>query len=354
MMKDAGKSQVLRNGFTTGSAVTAAAVAAFRDPGEKVTLLLPGGGTLPIPVAEAAPGRASVVKDGGDDPDVTTGMTFRVTLTSFAGPAEPADHEEAAEGLTLVIRGVSGVGIVTRPGLAVPVGKYAVNPGPRKMLLTNLLRAGCRGRYLVTIEAVDGENVALRTLNPTLGIRGGISILGNSGIVRPYSNAAYAATIRLQLKSFAASGGRKAALVTGNRSADAVARDFPEIPAEGIVRIGDFIRVSLRAAAAAGLTEVVVGCMPGKLFKYACGEENTHAHRSKLTLVKLREFGIELPGIPLENMDSMGELSHHLTPGVWLDVLKKVHLRATEVLREWAGRTCVRAVLYNEKGEMIL
>ena len=345
--------QELRNGFTTGSAVAAAAVAAFRNSADQVELLLPSGETLLIPVLRAEPGRASVVKDGGDDPDVTSGMTLTVTLSPCDGPAGPRDHEESADGLTLVIRGLSGVGVVTRPGLAVPVGKYAVNPGPRKMLLANLLRAGVRGRWLVGIEAADGETVAAETLNPTLGIVGGISILGNSGIVRPYSNAAYAATIRLQIRSFAASGGRKAALVTGNRTAEAVARDFPEIPPEGVVRMGDFVYIALRAAAESALPAVVVGCMPGKLFKYACEEKNTHAHKSKLDLTRLRSFGVDLPGVPLENMDSMGELSHHLAPEKWHEVLQKVYSRALAVLQSWAGPTRIEAVLYNEKGEKV-
>ena len=135
----------LREGYTTGSAVSAAAVAAFRQCADPVELLLPGNKKLVIPVKGQSGSCAVVVKDGGDDPDVTTGMDLIVEVTPYEGPAESADYEESEEDLKLVIRGGEGIGKVTRPGLAVPVGKYAINPMPRKMLLQNLLAAGCRG-----------------------------------------------------------------------------------------------------------------------------------------------------------------------------------------------------------------
>ncbi|MBQ9338081.1 MAG: cobalt-precorrin-5B (C(1))-methyltransferase [Lentisphaeria bacterium] len=344
----------LRDGYTTGSAVCAAAVAAFRQCADPVELLLPGGGKLTVPVKSQCGSCATVVKDGGDDPDVTTGMDLSVEVTPFDGPAETADYEESSGELTLVIRGGTGIGRVTRPGLAVPVGKYAVNPMPRKMLLRNLTSAGCRGRYLVKITAPEGEERAKQTLNPTLGIVGGISILGNSGIVHPYSNAAYAATIALQMRSLAAVGVKRAAVTTGSRSEAAVKRDFPDLPENAVIRIGDFIHHSLVSAANNGMEEIIVGCMPGKLFKYACGERNTHAHQSKLTPARLREFGIELPGVPLEKIDTMGELSAHLTPEQFQDVLGKLYPISKKQLQEWAGKTVVELVLYDDAGNRLI
>ena len=135
----------MREGYTTGSAVSAAAVAAFRQCADPVELLLPGDKKLSIPVKSQSGASAVVIKDGGDDPDVTTGMELIVEVTPYEAEPEPADYEESVESLTLVIRGGDGIGLVTRPGLAVPVGKYAVNPMPRKMLLRNLLAAGARG-----------------------------------------------------------------------------------------------------------------------------------------------------------------------------------------------------------------
>ena len=344
----------LRDGYTTGSAVSAAAVAAFRQCADPVELLLPGDQKRIIPVKSQSGSCAVVVKDGGDDPDVTTGMDLIVEVAPFDGPAENADYEEKEEALTLVIRGGEGIGQVTRPGLAVPVGKSAINPMPRKMLLHNLLAAGAKGRYLVKITAPEGSERAQKTLNPTLGIVGGISILGNSGIVHPYSNAAYAATIALQMRSLAAEGVKRVAVTTGSRSESAVKRDFPDLTENAVIRIGDFIHHSLVSAANNSMTEIIVACMPGKLFKYACGERNTHAHKSKLTPARLREFGIELPGVALEKIDTMGELSAHLTSQQYRDVLEKLYPIALRQLQEWAGKTAVRLVLYDDAGNKLI
>ncbi len=344
----------LREGYTTGSAVSAAAVAAFRQCSDPVELLLPGNRKLVIPVKSQSGSCAVVVKDGGDDPDVTTGMDLLVEVTPFEDSADNADYEESEGGLALVIRGGEGIGRVTRPGLAVPVGKYAINPMPRKMLLQNLLAAGCRGRYLVKITAPEGEQRAQETLNPMLGIVGGISILGSSGIVHPYSNAAYAATIALQMRSLAAEGVKRIAVTTGSRSETAVKRDFPELPENAVIRIGDFIHHSLTSAAENGMTEIIVGCMPGKLFKYACGERNTHAHQSKLTPARLREFGIELPGVELEKIDTMGELAANLSPEVFQAVLEKLYPIAKRQLQDWAGESSVTLVLYDDTGKKLI
>jgi len=332
----------------------AAAVAAFLQSSAPVVLQLPGGKVLTIPINAAWHNGANVIKDGGDDPDVTTGCEIRVELQCFDGPPLASDYVENEDALELIIRGGDGVGHVTRPGLAVPVGKAAINPTPRKMLLHNLLAVGCKGRYLVTISVPLGEEIAMKTLNPTLGVVGGISILGNSGIVRPYSNAAYAATIALQLKSIAANGLAIAALVTGNRSADAVRRDYPQLPEEAIVRIGDFIYVAVNAAGKAGIKTLIIGCMPGKLFKYACGEKNTHAHNCKLTLSRLRDFGIELPGIALETMDTMGELATHLDEMTYKNVLTEVFAQAKLTLQQWAKNMDVDLILYDDAGRKLI
>ncbi|MBQ6472758.1 MAG: cobalt-precorrin-5B (C(1))-methyltransferase [Victivallales bacterium] len=344
----------LRNGFTTGSAMCAAAVAAWRGSAEPVELELPGGGRLAIPVAWQKGHCAAVVKDGGDDPDVTSGCEIVVRLDPFDGGVQESDHQEEGEDLLLVVRGGEGVGVATRPGLAIAPGKSAINPVPRRMLLRNLAMAGAQGRLLVTVSVPKGREVAGRTLNPTLGIVGGISIIGTSGIVRPYSNEAYAATIALQLRSVAASGGRQAAVTTGTRSAAAVARDFPHLPPEAIIGIADFIQVAVRAAATAGLQTLIVACMPGKLFKYACGETNTHAHRSRMSLVRLGEMGVELPGVPLAKMDTMGELASAIGSAEYAKVLDLVYPVARRVLQEWAGGSLnIVLALYDETGRRL-
>ena len=339
----------LREGYSTGSCAAAAAVAAFRGSADSVALRLPSGGVLRVPVLEAGAGWAVVVKDGGDDPDVTTGLPIRVDLSPNTGEAETADYEECADGLELLVRGGDGVGRVTRPGLAVPVGKAAINPVPRRMMAENLAAAGCLGRWLAVVSVAGGAETAAKTLNPALGIVGGISILGTSGIVHPYSNAAYGATIQVQLRSTGASGGRVAALVTGGRTAAAVARDFPEIPPEARVSIADFIYLAVTAAAQAGIPRLVVACMPGKLFKYACGERYTHAHAAKMDLGRLAEFGCDLP---VAGAATMGELQARVAPSEWRAALRLVKARAEEVLQGWAGQgTAVEVALYETNGE---
>ncbi len=337
--------------------MTAAALAAWRGSGDPVMLRLPGGEMPEIPIARAWPGGAVVIKDGGDDPDVTSGCEITVTVVPFSGAPEAADHLVPCGEGELIVRGGPGVGRVTRPGLAVPVGLAAVNPGPRRILAENFRLAGFGRipgeRLLVTVSVLHGEELAKKTLNPVLGIVGGISILGNSGIVRPYSNAAYAATIELQLRSAAANGATVAALTTGNRTTAAVRRDWPEIPEEAVVPVADFIESALKAAAEAGLQRVIVGCMPGKLFKYACGFENTHAHRNKLMLTYLRDLGVDLPGVPLETIDTMGELRARIGDARFREVLGPVYDRAREVLQKWLSPAMLELALYDEDGGRI-
>ena len=153
-------------------------------------------------------------------------------------------------------------------------------------------------------------------------------------------------------RNLAAEGVKRVAVTTGSRSETAVKRDFPDLPDNAVIRIGDFIHHSLTCAAKNGMTEVITACMPGKLFKYACGERNTHAHQSKLTPARLREFGIELPGVPLERIDTMGELAAHLDPETFRTVLEKLYPIALGQLQEWAGKTAVKLVLYDDSGNM--
>ncbi len=349
-----GKAAKLRNGYTTGSAAAAAAVAAFTRSTAPVALILPKGKTLDIPVVRLWDNGAAVIKDGGDDPDVTTGCEICVEIIPFDGEADSADYIETFSDLELIIRAGEGVGRVTRPGLAVPVGKTAINPVPRRMLAENLSAAGCRGRQLLTISVPGGEAVAEKTMNPTLGIVGGISILGQTGIVRPYSNAAYAATITLQLKSCTASGMDTAAVVTGSRSADAVKRDFSFLPEVAVIPIADFIHVAVVSAKKVGLKRLIVGCMPGKLFKYSCGEKNTHAHNSKMNLPRLRDWGLDLPGISLETMNTMGELANAVDTETYKRILEITFTNAKECLQQWGGKTAVELVLYDNSGRRII
>ena len=167
-----------------------------------------------------------------------------------------------------------------RRGLDCELGRWAINTGPRNMISENLRRAGfSSGCWLLEIGVENGEELAKHTLNSHLGIMGGISLLGTTGLVRPYSHEAYIATIRICVRSTRLSGFRKAVFCTGGRTAALAKTLLPEYPSISFICIGDFIAESLQSAGEQGMTEAVVACMPGKLCKYAAGFANTHAHK---------------------------------------------------------------------------
>lgn len=268
-----------RQGFTTGSAAAAAAKGALTlllsgRILEKADIPLPPGGRLDVPVAHArleGPGaRAVVVKEAGDDPDATHGARIACLAVFEPGPA-PAVRLE----------GGRGVGRVTLPGLPVPVGRAAINPAPRAQIeaaaLEVLAEAGVSGLASLLVEVEDGEALARRTLNPRLGIVGGISILGTQGTVKPFSHAAWQATIDSSLAVARAAGLDTAALATGRRSERLLMARLPGLPELAFVQAADFFAHSLREARNQGFREIVWGCFFGKLAKMAQGQEYTHA-----------------------------------------------------------------------------
>jgi len=289
----------LREGFTTGSAAAAAAKAAatLLLSGRRldtVDIPLPEGGRLVVPVAAAEwEGRgaaATVVKDAGDDPDVTHRARIRCRVALAVG-GPPG-------GVSL--RGGPGVGRVTRPGLPVNVGEPAINPVPRRQITQAMHEVdgfGPADGLVVEIEVPDGERIARRTLNPRLGILGGISILGTRGTVRPFSNEAYRETIRLSLDIARAGGIRSIAFSTGGRSESFLAALRPGIPSEGRIQIADFFAFSLKEARKRGFEAVWMACFFGKLLKIAQGHGYTHAHKAAL------DFGRLADGCSAEGLD---------------------------------------------------
>lgn len=280
----------LREGFTTGTAAAAAAKAGVRflaagDRGGAMDVPLPAGGRLAIPVArcEAEGGgvRVTVVKDGGDDPDVTHRAEIQalVALDSGLGDGE------------IVLEGGRGVGRVTLPGLPVPVGQPAINPAPRAQITEAcreaLREAGRGGGARVRIEVPEGERLARKTMNPRLGILGGISILGTRGTVKPFSHASYLATIQAGLDVARAAGLTHAILSTGGRSERLARQDLPQVPAPACVQFADFFAPALQAAAGRGFTRLTLAVFFGKLAKQAQGLPNTHARTAPLDLPAL-------------------------------------------------------------------
>lgn len=294
----------LRSGFTTGAAAAAAAAAALelsltgRAPQAVwIPFLSEGGVEIPVHSARRLPdaqAEATVLKDAGDDPDVTHGAEIgaRVRL------AEP--WEGAPEACPVAIAGGEGVGRVTQPGLEVPPGEAAINPGPREMIIravrSVLVRTGRSGRVRVEVFVPRGAELARRTLNARLGILGGISILGTTGVVRPMSHEAYSATIRSALSVARATGLPRVVLTTGRRSERHAQGLYPELPERAFVQMGDFFGFALETAAGLGFAGVALVVFFGKAVKMAQGLAHTHAGRADLALSQLaawcREAGI--------------------------------------------------------------
>ena len=267
--------QALRRGWTTGTCAAAAAEAAAlllltgRAPVE-LRLETPGGLTFTLPVEQPhLDGDAAVCtvrKDAGDDPDITNGVGISATVCR----AEPG----------VAIDGGAGVGRVTRPGLAMPVGAAAINPGPRAQITAALGRAaracGYTGGFSVIISAENGEELARQTYNEHLGVVGGLSILGTSGIVEPMSEKALVDTILLELDSLYAGGQRTAFLCPGNYGAD-FARDTLGLDLEKAVKCSNFIGEALDHAVFRGFDDILLVGHAGKLVKLAAGVMNTHS-----------------------------------------------------------------------------
>ncbi|GAB6060212.1 cobalt-precorrin-5B (C(1))-methyltransferase CbiD [Desulfonatronum parangueonense] len=290
----------VRIGFTTGSAAVAAAKAGllFLAAGQRaarVCIPCPDGHErLIIPVSHLEPEtedpagpavRVTVHKQAGDDPDAThkAAIVVRIRLEAAACPE-------------IVVQGGKGVGTVTRPGLPVPVGEAAINPGPRRQmqraLLETLERLGLSSRVHVLVEVPEGHVLAEKTLNPRLGIIGGISILGTRGTVKAFSHAAWKDTIRQCLDVALAEQLDTVALSTGGRGQRFLETVLPELPGSAFIQAGDHPGFALRQAAQRGMRRLVWGGFWGKLVKMAQGRPQTHARLFPVDLDKLAELAL--------------------------------------------------------------
>lgn len=294
--------QGTRQGFTTGSAASAAAKAALlllltgEAPGRVDIPLPPGAAGYPetrldISVAavtrEGPSARATVVKDAGDDPDATHKARISCLAERVSGSPGVAAGEGGAPGGSdapgpVLIEGGRGVGRVTLPGLPVPPGRAAINPAPLAQIelaareALEMAGRSCPVRLVVEVE--DGETIARHTMNPRLGVVGGISILGTQGVVKPFSLEAWKATIESGLQVAQAAGIATAAFSTGRRGERLLMIGRPDLPERAFIQAADFFAWSTARAARLGFNEIVWGCFFGKLAKMAKGLEYTHAH----------------------------------------------------------------------------
>jgi len=295
-----------RTGFTTGACSAAAARAAVLGlvhgaVPTTVECLLPNGQLVNFTVndghTDGVLAHAMVIKDAGDDPDCTD----KAHLTADVRLRQDLPGQ-------VLLQGGFGVGTVTMQGLGLAVGGPAINPVPRRNIEQNVRLAGESllddAGFEVTISVPQGIEMAKKTLNARLGILGGISILGTTGIVKPYSTAAYRASVVQGVHVAATTGAGVVVLTTGGRTEKFVMEEMPDLPQACFVQMGDFLRYALGAAVKAGLPQVVIGGMVGKLTKIAQGETITHAGRAEVDTGLLADLcaGIGVPADVCEDI----------------------------------------------------
>jgi cobalt-precorrin-5B (C1)-methyltransferase len=327
-----GKKRSLRTGYTTGTCAAAATKAALSTlvNGEKlarVNVSLPKDKNIIIDIAwikyeNENSVTAAVIKDAGDDPDVTNGAEICVTV-SFLATANK-----------FIIDGGIGVGRVTKPGLGLEIGKAAINPTPLKMIKQAIdeIIGQQEDRYglSVTISVPKGEEISKRTDNPRLGIIGGISILGTTGIVIPYSTSSFAASIRQSIDVSKAMGSDSVILTTGGRSEDFARGIFGNSIADhAYIQIGDFIGFSIKQCAIKKIKKAYVIGFIGKLTKMAMGIKQTHVKGSHVDMNFLADLASRcgasnehIKKIKLANTARhVGELVEQFGINIFYDVL---------------------------------
>lgn len=290
----------LRSGFTTGAAAAAAAKAALQllltgqvPTVVEITFLTEETTTIAVHgcrLVESNKASCTVIKDAGDDPDITHGAEIGAEVTL-----------EKRGGAELIrITGGAGVGVVTKPGLEIEPGRAAITSGPVTMItnsINSLLDANPTDAGIhVEVFVPEGKRLAQKTLNARLGIIGGLSILGTTGIVRPMSHDAYIATIQKSMDVARAVGLTHLVLTTGRRSERFAQNRWPSLADESFIQIGDFFQASMTAAAARGFLSTTLAVFFGKAVKMAQNIPHTHAAKSELTLETLARWTLEQTG----------------------------------------------------------
>jgi cobalt-precorrin-5B (C1)-methyltransferase len=350
----------LRRGWTTGACAAAAARAAyaalvtgeFPDP---VTIALPGGSRPRFPLAlkeqSAERFRAGVTKDAGDDPDVTHGALIIAEVTALP------------PGAGIEFRAGEGVGRVTRAGLPLAVGEPAINPAPRAMIAAALREEALAcGRVaadaVVTISIPGGEALAAKTLNRRLGIVGGLSILGTTGIVVPYSCSAWLHSIHRGIDVARAAGAAHIAASTGSTSEAAVQRLY-SLPDLALIDMGDFVGGTLKYLRRHPVPRLTLAGGFGKLAKLAQGHLDLHSGKSRVDIAALAT-GLREAGAPQEIVaaaaccNGANEVLAAVRPEYAASLSERVARGAREVaLATLAGETLVDVAVFDRHGELL-
>jgi cobalt-precorrin-5B (C1)-methyltransferase len=353
----------LRTGYTTGTTATAATKGALYalitgQQMEKVTVSLPKGGTATLRIAwtkteDNGKVTSAVIKDSGDDPDATDGAEIWSTV-SFNNNKNNAGQ--------IIIEGGKGVGRVTKPGLGLEIGKAAINPTPMKMLERAVRQVASdelknQGVNIV-ISVPTGEEIAKKTDNPRLGIVGGISILGTTGLVLPYSTASFAASIRQGLDVAIAMGNDTVVLTTGGRSED-FAKALFNLPDHCFVQMGDFAGYSIKQCFSKKLKKAIIAGFIGKLTKMAMGVKQTHVAGSHVDMEFMARLAAECEAPPnvIQEITSANTARHvseiikkNNIAGYYDLVCKKVY----EQMHEHAkGQVQIEVILFEFDGMVI-
>ena len=343
--------KLLRRGYTTGSCAAAAAKAAAamlltQTSKYSVTLATPAGIVLTLEVLDGGftPDNAScaIQKDSGDDPDVTDGSYIYAYVSKTDAGIE--------------ITGGEGIGRITKPGLDQPVGAYAINTVPRRHIRdeceTICRECGYTGGLSVTISIPGGEEMAKKTFNPRMGIEGGLSVLGTTGIVEPMSEAAVIGAIRVELSLLYEAGHRDVALTIGNYG-ESFARDALGLSLESHVKCSNFIGEALSAAAEKGFSHALLIGHIGKLVKLGIGITNTHSAHGDGRMETLIACALEA-GAPLallhqirDQVSADAALDHLRDAGLFEKTMLSLRARIKDTLdRHIAGNLPINVVCF--------
>lgn len=345
--------QRLRMGFTTGTCAALAAKAAScmllsRSSLDTVTITTPKGLPVEVPVLEVAHSdkmvSCAVKKDAGDDPDITDGVLVFAAVSATSRPG-------------IVIEGGTGVGRVTKPGLDQPVGAAAINSVPRRMIEAAAQEV-CdaqhyEGGLSIVISIPKGEELARRTFNPRLGIEGGISVLGTSGIVEPMSAQALIDCIGLELRAIYAGGARHVVLTPGNYG-EAFLKAHPYLNTAPTVKCSNYIGEAIDFAVSSGFETILLVGHLGKFVKLAGGIMNTHSSNGDCR----KELITAHAALSGADLNTIRALMNAVTTDDGIDILDKAGLREAvlrsllveiqeQLFRRAAGYTRIGAILYS-------
>jgi len=359
----------LKIGYTTGTCAAGAAKSALMAliskkaiNIDKIKVTLPRSGkygeSAILPIHKTGYqenfGYAEIIKDAGDDPDVTNGAIIR---------AEVFWNSIQKDNLHIEIDGGQGIGRVTKSGLPVDIGEPAINPVPRKMIKTEISEIleehKIRRSVKVIISVPDGERIARLTMNARLGISGGISILGTRGVVIPFSTGAYRASVALAIRAAGANDLRHMVITTGGRSENYAMQYYPDLDPMSFLEAGEYIGFSLKKCVANNIQKISIAGMMGKLSKLAAGEFRLHSSRSSIDFSFLAKIAEEAGASPelskkIKSANTAGEVGEWMRargPGNFFNILTMLCCKAC--FQRVQEKIEIEILLFSPEGELL-